>query len=198
MLAASTVARLRTDALYAERFALPAGTGADVVLMESDLAFAAAPSTFVRVYEDIFDKMVERRYLDHREERRAMLPNFANVARSGTSNADLRGWRTRWRWLDYPVAIYKPGVRYSPDDIVHTAREHLSTLLALRQHVRNVTVRRLTRVQPVPRFCAESAFLHHTLELAAVQPLPGVGLAPREARCPLWDRRSRRCTGWLV
>ena len=196
LLAASTIARLRTDVQYVDGFGLPA-TPEGVVFMESDLAYAAAAATFVHAYGSVFDQMAARRYHNHREEGRAMPPNFDNVARSDASNADRRGWRTRWRWLDYPVAVYRPGVRYSPDDIVREARSHQRVLMAMRSHPRNVTVRRLTQVPPVARFCAESAFLHHTLEVAAVRPLTGVILAPREVRCPDSGARRRGCSGWL-
>lgn len=230
--AASVVARLRTDAQYAESFALPtltkppssgsaaaaateaaaasatgawpsvAAIAAGVVVMETDLAFAATGSTFVRVFGGIYDTMVARRYFRHREEQRAMPPNFAHVALSDATSTGERGWRTRWRWLDYPTAVFVPERRYSAADIVAVAREHAARLASLRLAAPNISVRRLTTVPPVPRFCAESAFLHHTLEAAAVGPLRGVSLARREERCPDGNRRRhgglRECTGWLV
>ena len=130
-----------------------------------------------------------------------MLPNFRNLARSDASTADRRGWRTRWRWLDYPTAVYRPGVWYSADEIVRVAREWQERLSTLRLNEEHIAVRRLTTVPPVPHFCAESAFLHHTLEHAAVASLHGVTLAPRDARCPDGGRHAaglRACTGWLV
>ena len=207
LLAASVVARLRTDAHYAESFAIPAlsastasADGHDLVLMETDLAFAAAPSTFVRVYSSVYDSMAARGYYKHREQGRAMPPNFAHVARSDASSSDRRGWRTRWRWLEYPTAVYAPGVHYSAEEIVALAGQKLAQLTALSLRAPNITVRHLTTAPPVPHFCAESAFLHHTLETAAVAPLAGVTLTPRDQRCPDGGRRRplRDCTGWLM
>ena len=170
--------------------------------METDLAFAAAGAAFVRAYAHVYDEMARRGYYRHREEGRAMPPRFEHVALSDAAAADYRsGWRTRWRWLDYPTAVYLPGVRYDGAAIVRTAREQAALLATLRSP--NVSVRRLTPVPPVPRFCAESAFLHHTLEAAAVAPLEGVTLERRDKRCPDGGSRGHRgamrsCTGWLV
>ena len=129
-----------------------------------------------------------------------MPPNFAHVARSDASRSDRRGWRTRWRWLEYPTAVYAPGVHYSAEEIVALAGQKLAQLTALSLRAPNITVRHLTTAPPVPHFCAESAFLHHTLETAAVAPLAGVTLTPRDQRCPDGGRRRplRDCTGWLM
>ena len=205
LLSASVVLKLRTDAHFADDFSLPrrfpdGNLVDDLVLMETDLAFAASPQTFVRVYENTYDAMVIRKYYNHREEGRPLMPNFNHVARSDASNADKRGYRTRWRWLDYPTAVYTPKRDFTPSDIVQLAAERLPELDILR-FTKNVSTRRLTTIPPVPRFCAESAFLHHTLEHAAVGVLGGVTLLPREKRCPDGNRRRgglRECTGWLT
>ena len=102
---APVVARLRTDALYGDDFHIPL-LPPGVVAMESDHAMVAEPVTFIRTYGNVVDEMLSRRVYKHREEGRSLLPNWINFARSDISNVDLGGWRTRWRWLDFPTSIF--------------------------------------------------------------------------------------------
>jgi hypothetical protein len=189
---ATAVIRMRTDAQYAPDFFIPS-VPEGVVAMETDHAFVAAPRTFLGAYRNTLDEMRQRRYAHAREQGRSMLPNWENVVKSDVSNADKNGWRTRWRWLDYPAAIFPNGGRYEEPfgidfahgarHIISHARAHLGELMALRKR-RRVPVRHLTTLPRVPHFCAESTFLHHTLEHAAVRPLEGVSITARDTRCP--------------
>lgn len=179
---APMVVRMRTDAVYGDDFAIPS-VEAGVVAMESDHATTAEPETFIRAYGNILDDMVERGVYMHREEQRSLFPNWNNYVRSDISNVDKGGWRTRWRWLDYPVEVFPHGVGGHSADIIPHIRAHLPRLNAMRGES-SIPTRMLTSLARVPKFDAESAFLHHTLEHAAVIPLDRVDFVGREHRCP--------------
>ena len=183
LLAARVVARMRTDALYGPGFSLNLPVAPGYVRMETDHAFLAEASTFVRVYHDVWDDMIAARYFRHREEGRAMLPNFANVARSDARCPQRRGWVTRWGWLEFPRAWL---ARASGDQtrLPLECERDLAELMELRASGSSVPVAQLSPVAPVTEFDAESSFLHYTLERAAVGTLPEVELQPREKRCP--------------
>lgn len=181
---APVVVRMRTDAIYGEDFAVPF-VERGFVAMESDHAMAADPDTFIRCYGNIENDLIARGVYMHREEKRSLLPNWTNMARSDLSNVDLGGWRTRWRWLDYPVEVFPPttGGLDRVDDVLQRVRSNLMRLNALRDRP-SVPIRMLTGLARVPKFDAESALLHQTLEHAAVVPLDHVDFVGREHRCP--------------
>lgn len=189
ILSATMAARMRTDAEYGSQFSLALRVPPGHVAMETDHAWLAEPATFVDVFSNIWDEMKRRRYFRHREEKRSMFPNFRNVARSDASSALRDGWVTRWGWLDLPLQWLQTRWNGAPHNLPMACKHYLGELEAYRTLGHRLPAAQLSAILPVPEFDAESTFLHHTLEHAAVMVLPHVSLKPRSMRCPY----GRKC-----
>lgn len=183
------IGRLRTDAIYKCNFTLNHFPADGIVYMETDHCYYANAATFLKTFKNIYDTMNERKYYNYKEEKRTMLPNFQNILESDLSRHDQCGWCTRWEWLEFPKNIFTQSDSPNYDELKPLIRTNLLYLMYLHTNKIDIETTRLSTLPPVSIFCAESSFIHHVLENAAIRPFEvktcNVRILSRESRCPM-------------